>query len=52
MTTVRVDPDIAQVQKEWEESIIKHPLLQNSGSNELQNSDDFKYIQFKDKEYE
>ena len=52
MTTVRVDPDIAQVQKEWEESIIRHPLLQNSGSNELQNSNDFKYIQFKDKDFD
>ena len=52
MTTVRVDPDIAQVQKEWEESIIRHPLLQNSDNNEIQNSDEYKYIQFKDKDFD
>ncbi len=53
MTTVRVDPDIVQVQKEWEDSIIHHPLLQKETTNkDLQNTDDFKLIQFRDKDFD
>lgn len=49
---VRLDPDILQVQREWEDVFLRTPLLEKNPSKEVKERPEFKSIQFKDESFD
>jgi len=52
MIISRLDPEIVTVQIEWEDSIIRTPLLQDNAPKEISEKVDYSRIQFNDKNFQ